>query len=72
MADGRRYASYLLRMWQVENGDSPHWRASLEDTHTGERRGFSSLITMYKYLDRVAALTAENGETNQEERPMEG
>lgn len=72
MADGRRYASYLLRMWQVENGDPPHWRASLEDTHTGESRGFASLRAMYKYLDRLAGLFVENEEDSQEKRPMEG
>jgi hypothetical protein len=52
-----RYISYLLRLWK-ENDDTQtdqgakalHWRASLENPRTGERRGFCSLMEMFQFL----------------------
>jgi hypothetical protein len=35
------YVSYLLRLWR-ENGEKTIWRASLESSHTGERKGFAT------------------------------
>jgi hypothetical protein len=50
------YRSYLLRCWE-ERGrardGSGTWRFSLEDPHTGHRRGFASLD------DLVAAVRGE-------------
>jgi hypothetical protein len=43
------YQSYLLRLWRVDEGEEG-WQASLENTHTGERRGFSGLEAMLDYL----------------------
>jgi hypothetical protein len=47
------YRSYLLSFWE-ERGRDPDtpvvWRFSLEDPHTGQRRGFAGLE------ERVAAL----------------
>ena len=48
----RRYISYLLRLWQTEDDKGLVWRASLECPHSGERRGFSSLVDLYAYLER--------------------
>jgi len=54
----RRYVAYLLRGWAAR-GDDPAapvvWRFSLEDPHTGRRRGFASLARL------VAALAEECG-----------
>jgi len=51
-----RYRAYLLRFWQ-ERSEPPAlpgvWRFSLEDPHTGQRRGFGSLEAL------VAALRSE-------------
>ena len=51
-----RYRSYLLTFW-VERSQDPKtpkvWRFSLEDPHTGQRRGFASLEAL------VAALQQE-------------
>jgi hypothetical protein len=51
-----RYRSYLLRCWE-ERGrgrdGAGTWRFSLEDPHTGRRRGFASLD------DLVAAVRGE-------------
>lgn len=48
------YQSYLLRLWRV-NGGQDDWQASLESTHTGERRGFGDLEAMLAYLKRETA-----------------
>jgi hypothetical protein len=47
--DGKRYRSYLLRLWCAETA-GPCWRASLEDPHTGERFGFASLEQLFAFL----------------------
>jgi hypothetical protein len=45
-----RYRSYLLRLWEVENEGQPVWRASLQETHSGERRGFADLAALGAFL----------------------
>jgi hypothetical protein len=49
----RRYVAYLLRGW-AERGDDPAapvvWRFSLEDPHTGRRRGFADLARLVEAL----------------------
>jgi hypothetical protein len=57
MKKGLRYVSYLLRLWLAEDRDQPLWRASLENTHTGERMGFASLEALMAYLNSPAGLT---------------
>ena len=47
-----RYCAYLLRCWQ-EPGSGPGplvWRFSLEDPHTGERRGFATWERLLAFL----------------------
>jgi hypothetical protein len=41
------YHSYLLRIWR----SGTRWLAALEDTRTGERRGFESLAAAFAFLD---------------------
>jgi hypothetical protein len=53
--EGRRYISYLLRLWQVTVGDKPVWRALLESPHTGERRGFADLASLVAFLEEEMA-----------------
>jgi hypothetical protein len=48
----RRYLSYLLRLWQASSGGEMVWRASLEDPHSGERRGFACLAELVAFLER--------------------
>lgn len=45
-----KYFAFLLRLWQ-EN-DKSGWRATLEDPHTGERKGFGSLTQLVQYLEK--------------------
>jgi hypothetical protein len=54
---GVRYLAYMLRLWQVEGEDGAVWRASLEDAHTGERRGFASLEELVAWLREETGCT---------------
>ena len=47
----QKYCSYLLRLWQAGEGDSPAWRITLEDVHTRERRGFADLASLTAFLE---------------------
>ena len=47
----RRYFSYMLRLWQVEDDGELTWRASLESPQTGERRGFANLAVLFAFLE---------------------
>jgi hypothetical protein len=44
------YLSFLLRLWRGEQNGENGWRASLEDPHTGELRGFASLQLLWDFL----------------------
>jgi hypothetical protein len=54
----RAYRAYLLRLWQVECDGQPEWRASLEDTHTGERRGFADLARLFNFLQNQTGVAS--------------
>jgi hypothetical protein len=56
------YHSYLLRLWCTEQAERGCWRASLEDSHTGERIGFAS-------LEELFALLMEQVEVGSRRRP---
>ncbi len=45
-----RYRAYLLRLWDANPRGPPAWHASLEDAHTGERRGFADLEQLLAFL----------------------
>ena len=60
MSDEReRYISYLLRLWQTTSGDKVVWRASLENSQTGERHGFASLDALLCFLRQTADTETE-------------
>jgi hypothetical protein len=42
--------SYLVRLWQTKVGHEIIWRASIEDSQTGERQGFTSLDALFGFL----------------------
>jgi hypothetical protein len=56
MEEKPHYFSYLLRVWLAGDGCQPQWRASLEDSRTGERIGFASLAAMGEYLEQQTRL----------------
>jgi hypothetical protein len=49
-SEQRGYRSYLLRLWQVGNGDAPEWRIVLEDVRTRERHSFASVDQLADFL----------------------
>ena len=54
--DPASYHAYLLRCWLERGpGSGVHvrWRFSLEDPHTGARRGFAGLAALVAFLERV-------------------
>jgi hypothetical protein len=52
----KKYRSYLLRLWQVQQDEGIGLRASLEDVQTGELHGFDNLDTLMRYLqEQVSA-----------------
>ena len=51
MLQESRYSSYLLRLWMSEENGRPIWRASLESTHTGQRRNFSDVRVLVEFLE---------------------
>jgi len=46
----RRYRAYLLRLWWASHNGQAGWRASLEESHTGVRRGFATLDQLFAFL----------------------
>jgi hypothetical protein len=57
------YLSYLLRLWQAPGGAEQPWRASLQDTLTGERRGFADVEALCAYLHtQIGTVPAPGGE----------
>ncbi len=51
MANEKRgYRAYLVRLWRVMSAGRSVWRASVEDPHTGERRGFADLDALVAFL----------------------
>ena len=65
---GRRYLSFLLRMWLVKNNGEESWRATLDDPHTSERHSFASLYALIKFLLKQ---TQNAGEEQQNNRILE-
>ena len=57
----RRYLAYLVRLWQVRDKGQTVWRASVENAHTGERRGFARLAKLFAFLE------SESGKVVQEQ-----
>jgi hypothetical protein len=49
MKDTADYQAFLLRVWRED--DLSGWRAVLEDPHTGQSIGFSSMKQVYEFLE---------------------
>ncbi len=56
------YHSYLLRFWREQALElTDPWRFSLEDPHSGKRRGFDTLATLVSFLEEeIGAHSASN------------
>lgn len=66
-----RYLSYLLRLWQTNDGGKWHWRALLESSGSRERRGFNGLESLFDFLKAQTEVQSDcgPGEETQEEKP---
>jgi hypothetical protein len=53
------YVSFMLRLWQVSSAGQPVWRASLENTSTGERHGFANPASLLEFLSQVTQTQTE-------------
>lgn len=42
---------YILRLWRNGDTDVPGWRFTVEDTMTGERRGFGDLNGAVRFIE---------------------
>ena len=49
------YLSYLLRLWQERAASPAVWRASLENSRTGERIGFADTTQLFAFLQEQVA-----------------
>ena len=71
-----RYCAYLLRCWEAPDRGSdllPAWRYSLEDPHSGARRGFASLEALVTHLRAELGLdAAEPAEAEPAAQPAAG
>ena len=63
-AKGRRYLSFLLRLWQVRQNGLDVWRASLEDPHNGRRYGFADLKGLFTFLSQQMQIEQEDEPEN--------
>lgn len=52
------YLSYLLRLWQEPVTRQGAWRASLQNSRTGELRGFADIAQLFAFLEQQLAATA--------------
>lgn len=50
-AESDNYRAFLLRFWR-DDAHSP-WRATLENPHTSESLGFSSMATLFAFLQEL-------------------
>lgn len=50
MQSGSSYASYLLRLQQVQNDGQAIWVASIQSTETREQRRFASVDGLLEFL----------------------
>ena len=58
----REYQSYLLRLWRTAQGESVIWRASLENTRTGQWHSFADLSAAFTFLDAQTAHSSASRE----------
>ncbi len=60
-SEQRGYHSYLLRLWQAGNGNTPEWRIVLEDVRTRERHMFTSVDAVAAFLHTQTGGSAPGG-----------
>ncbi len=56
--------AYLIRLWQVHCEGQMVWRASLEDAHSGEKKGFGNPAGLFAFLQEKLDLKPDRPEDN--------
>ncbi len=52
----RTRLAFLIRLWQVRSKGQIVWRGSLEDAHSGEKRGFGDPASLFSFLQEKLGL----------------
>lgn len=55
-----QYYSYLLRIWQSNDGEPLVWRASLESAFTGQQYYFATLRELFEFLEQLVVISANS------------
>ncbi len=63
------HLAYLIRLWQVQCEGQLVWRASLEDAHSGEKRGFGDPAGLFAFLQEKLGLEPDEPENNDPSYP---
>jgi hypothetical protein len=63
MTAERDYEAYLLRLWRVHSEGKAAWRASVENAHTGERKGFTNLDHLFDFLRQQTGASPDSDES---------
>jgi hypothetical protein len=63
MTAERDYEAYLLRLWRVHSEGKTAWRASVENAHTGERKGFTNLEHLFDFLRQQTDASSDSDES---------
>ncbi len=58
------HLAYLIRLWQVHCEGQIVWRASLEDAHSGEKKGFGNPAGLFAFLQEKLGLKPDWPENN--------
>jgi len=60
----RMRLAYLIRLWQVHSEGQMVWRGSLEDAHSGEKRGFGNQAGLFAFLQEKLGLKPDLPKNN--------
>ena len=63
MTAERDYEAYLLRLWRVYSQGKAAWRASVENAHTAERKGFTNLDDLFDFLRQQTGTSPDSDES---------
>ncbi len=50
------HLTYLVKLWQVRSQGQVVWHGSMEDAHTGEKKGFGDPAHLFDFLQEKLGL----------------
>jgi hypothetical protein len=59
----KKYYSFLLRLWEIDNSQNQAWLASLEDPHTRQIVSFTSLERLFEFIKTQTNLQTDDSGT---------